>query len=152
MCPDIETYAPLISAGFGLADVAGEGAGHPAHQLRVRLADRSLGATNPLLGVAAQLVELVRGRLTATQVLDLAGAEPVRARFGFGDDDLERIAHWVDEAGIRWGYDADAPRAPSGSAASTPTPGRPACAGCCSARPCPGSTTARSPARCPSTT
>ena len=24
MCPDIETYAPLISAGFGLADVAGE--------------------------------------------------------------------------------------------------------------------------------
>ena len=53
MCPDIETYAPLISAAFGLADVAGEGVGHPAHQLRVRLADRSLGATNPLLGVAA---------------------------------------------------------------------------------------------------
>lgn len=106
MCPDIEAYAPLISAGFGLADIA-EGQGHPAHQLRVRLADRSLGATNPLLGVAAQLVELVRGRLTATQVLDLAGADPVRARFGFGDDALERIAQWVGEAGIRWGYDAD---------------------------------------------
>ncbi|MEO5664641.1 MAG: exodeoxyribonuclease V subunit gamma, partial [Nocardioides sp.] len=106
MCPDIESYAPLISAGFGLADIA-EGQGHPAHQLRVRLADRSLGATNPLLGVAAQLVELVRGRLTATQVLDLAGSDPVRARFGFSDDALERIAQWVGEAGIRWGYDAD---------------------------------------------
>lgn len=106
MCPDIESYAPLISAGFGLADIA-EGQGHPAHQLRVRLADRALGATNPLLGVAAQLVELVRGRLTATQVLDLAGSDPVRARFGFGDDALERIAQWVGEAGIRWGYDAD---------------------------------------------
>ncbi|WP_310528284.1 exodeoxyribonuclease V subunit gamma, partial [Nocardioides sp.] len=106
MCPDIETYAPLISAGFGLADIA-EGRGHPAHQLRVRLADRALGATNPLLGVAAQLVELVRGRLTATQVLDLAGADPVRARFGFGDDAMERIAQWVGEAGIRWGYDAE---------------------------------------------
>ncbi|WP_336275959.1 hypothetical protein [Nocardioides sp. B-3] len=106
MCPDIETYAPLISAGFGLADIA-EGQGHPAHQLRVRLADRSLGATNPLLGVAAQLVELVRGRLTATRVLDLAGSDPVRARFGFGDDALERMAQWVGEAGIRWGYDAD---------------------------------------------
>ena len=108
MCPDIETYAPLISAGFGLADIAGEGRGHPAHRLRVRLADRSLGATNPLLGVAAQLVELVRGRLTATQVLDLAAAEPVRARFGLGDEALERITRWVGEAGIRWGYDADA--------------------------------------------
>lgn len=107
MCPDIESYAPLISAGFGLADIAGDGQGHPSHQLRVRLADRSLGATNPLLGVAAQLVELVRGRLTATEVLDLAGTDPVRARFGFGDDALERIAQWVGEAGIRWGYDAD---------------------------------------------
>ena len=107
MCPDIETYAPLISAAFGMADVAVEGAGHPGHQLRVRLADRSLAATNPLLAVASQLVELVRGRMTASQVLDVAGAEPVRARFGFGDDELERITHWVDLAGIRWGYDAD---------------------------------------------
>lgn len=106
MCPDIESYAPLISAGFGLADVTADGAGHPAHQLRVRLADRSLGATNPLLGVAAALVELAGGRLTATQVLDLAGADPVRARFGWGDDDLERVSHWVAESGIRWGYDA----------------------------------------------
>ncbi|MDZ4265194.1 MAG: exodeoxyribonuclease V subunit gamma, partial [Mycobacterium sp.] len=39
MCPDIETYAPLIVAGFGLGDVV-HGA-HPAHQLRVKLADRA---------------------------------------------------------------------------------------------------------------
>ncbi|HSU02149.1 MAG TPA: exodeoxyribonuclease V subunit gamma, partial [Nocardioides sp.] len=106
MVPDIETYAPLISAAFGMADVAGEGAGHPGHQLRVRLADRSLAATNPLLALAAQLVELVRGRMTASQVLDVAGADPVRARFGLGDEDLERIAHWIDVSGVRWGYDA----------------------------------------------
>ncbi|RYB94255.1 exodeoxyribonuclease V subunit gamma [Nocardioides oleivorans] len=107
MCPDIETYAPLISAGFGLADVAHEDVGHPAHRLRVRLADRSPGATNPLLGVAAELVELAAGRMTATSVLDLAATEPVRARFGFTDDHLERITRWVDQAAIRWGYDHD---------------------------------------------
>lgn len=107
MCPDIETYAPLISAGFGLADVTHEDAGHPAHRLRVRLADRSPGATNPLLGVAADLVELAAGRMTATAVLDLAATEPVRARFGFTDDHLERMARWVDQAAIRWGYDRD---------------------------------------------
>ncbi len=54
MCPDIETYAPLIVADFGLGDVV-HGA-HPAHRLRVRLADRSLIQTNPLLGVASQLL------------------------------------------------------------------------------------------------
>jgi exodeoxyribonuclease V gamma subunit len=105
MCPDIETFAPLISAGFGLADVTEEDAGHPAHRLRVRLADRSIGATNPLLGVASTLVELAGGRLTASQVLDLASAAPVRRRFGLGDDELERIARWVRDAGIRWGHD-----------------------------------------------
>ncbi|GAA1910452.1 exodeoxyribonuclease V subunit gamma [Nocardioides hwasunensis] len=107
MCPDIETYAPLISAGFGLADVTHEDVGHPAHRLRVRLADRSPGATNPLLGVAAELVELAAGRMTATSVLDLAATEPVRARFGFTDDHLERMTRWVDHAAIRWGYDRD---------------------------------------------
>ncbi|HEY0890785.1 MAG TPA: exodeoxyribonuclease V subunit gamma [Nocardioides sp.] len=107
MCPDIETYAPLISAGFGLADVIEEGEEHPAHRLRVRLADRALSSTNPLLAVALDLVGLAGGRITASEVLDLASAEPVRRRFRLTDDDLSRITRWVGEAGIRWGLDAD---------------------------------------------
>ncbi len=106
MCPDIETYAPLIQSGFGLGEAAvGDDPGHPAHRLRVSLADRSLLATNPLLGVASTLVELAGGRVTAAEVLDLLGSEPVRKRFGFDDDDLGRISGWVDAANIRWGLD-----------------------------------------------
>ncbi|HEU4515203.1 MAG TPA: exodeoxyribonuclease V subunit gamma [Nocardioidaceae bacterium] len=105
MCPDIEAYAPLVHAGFGLADVAGAGEGHPAHRMRVRLADRAPTSINPLLTLAAALVELAGGRVTATEVLDLASAEPVRRRFGFTDDDLAQLTLWVDQAGIRWGLD-----------------------------------------------
>lgn len=104
MCPDIETYAPLLAAGFGLADVAEDG--HPAHRLRVRLADRSVARTNPLLGVALVLVGVAGGRATAPELLDLASRPPVRQRFRFGDDDLARIQRWVAESGIRWGLDA----------------------------------------------
>lgn len=111
MCPDIETYAPLIVAGFGLGDVV-HGA-HPAHRLRVRLADRSLVQTNPLLAVAAQLLGLAGGRATASEVLNLAEASAIRARFGFTDDDLDAISAWVREANIRWGFDTDH-RAPYG--------------------------------------
>ena len=113
MCPDIETFAPLVSAGFGLADVVddADGGGHPAHRLRVRLADRALSSTNPLLAVAATLVELAGGRVTASEVLDLAATPPCRLRFGFTDDELERITGWVAEAGIRWGLDGPS-RAP----------------------------------------
>lgn len=105
MCPDIETYAPLIVAGFGLGDVVA--GAHPAHRLRVKLADRALTQTNPLLGVAAQLLELAGGRATATEVLNLAEADPVRHRFGFTDDDLDAIGDWVREANIRWGFDRE---------------------------------------------
>jgi exodeoxyribonuclease V gamma subunit len=106
MCPDVDTYAPLIEAGFGLADVVGDD-GHPAHRLRVRLADRSPVQTNPLLAVGRELLRLAGGRAPASQVLDLAGAEPVRRRFGFSDDDLEQLDSWAREAGVRWAFDAD---------------------------------------------
>ena len=105
MCPDIETYAPLIVAGFGLGDMI-KGV-HPAHQLRVRLADRSLVQTNPLLGVASQLLALAGGRATSSEVLNLAAAAPVRARFDFTDDDLEDITRWVRQANIRWGFNIE---------------------------------------------
>ncbi|MGY1714210.1 exodeoxyribonuclease V subunit gamma [Geodermatophilus sp. SYSU D01106] len=100
MCPDVETYAPLIEAAFG-------DDGHPGSTLRVSMADRSPRMVNPLLGVAADLLDLAAGRIPATEVLDLAGADPVRERFGFDDDDLERLHDWTVAAGVRWGLDAD---------------------------------------------
>jgi exodeoxyribonuclease V gamma subunit len=113
MCPDIETFAPLIQATFGAGEVAeddDELEAVPADvrppDLRVRLADRSLRQTNPVLGVVARLLDLVDERLTASQVLDLADQEPVRRRFGLNDDDLARIEDWVAASGIRWGLDA----------------------------------------------
>ena len=105
LCPDIETYAPLIAADFGLGEVVPDG--HPAHQLRVRLADRSLVQTNPLLAVASELLALAASRVTASEVLNLVQSEPVRARFGFTDDDLDDITAWVRQANIRWGFDKE---------------------------------------------
>jgi exodeoxyribonuclease V gamma subunit len=98
MCPDVETYAPLVRAAFGQP-----GAGHPGHRLRVRLADRSLRSTNPLLDVLSGLLALADGRVTASSVLDLAASGPVRRAFAFSDDDLERLRDWARRTGVRWG-------------------------------------------------
>ena len=112
MCPDIETFAPLIQATFGAGQVAGGEDPDPLPlelrppDLRVRLADRSLRQTNPVLGVAGALLDLASSRATASEILDLADRAPVRRRFGFGDDDLARIEDWVSHSGIRWGLDA----------------------------------------------
>ena len=116
MCPDIETFAPLIHATFGAGEAFDDddedepdapSADVRPPDLRVRLADRALRQTNPVLGVVARLLELVEERLTASQVLDLADREPVRRRFRFDDDDLARVEDWVAESGIRWGLDAE---------------------------------------------
>jgi len=70
MCPDIESFAPLVHAVFSgagdqaVADHAGTGAPPSLH---VRLADRSLRRTNPLLGVATTLLELAAGRMGAAE-------------------------------------------------------------------------------------
>ena len=127
MCPDIEAFAPLIHAAFGIGEADGPDdeedvpADSRLPDLRVRLADRSLRQTNPILGVVAELLDLASARLTASQVIDFASREPVRRRFRLDDDDLARVEEWVAATGIRWGLDA-AHRAPyrlEGLAANT---------------------------------
>ncbi len=104
MCPDVETFAPIVAATFSLG--AEEDAAHPAARLRVRLADRALRQTNGLLSVLAQLLELGAARITASQVLDLAATPAVRLRFRFDDDELERLRDWTVGTGVRWGLDS----------------------------------------------
>jgi exodeoxyribonuclease V gamma subunit len=109
MCPDIESFAPLVSAVFGAEAVAEDGERPPGAlpDLRVRLADRAIRQTNPLLRVVAELLHLADARLTASEVLDFAGREPVRRRFRFDDGALEQLESWVAASGIRWGLDAE---------------------------------------------
>ena len=83
MCPNIEEFAPLITGAFGSTDAAERVWNHPATQLRVRLADRGLLATNDVLAVVARVIALGVGRVTVSDLLDLEAAAPVAWRFGF---------------------------------------------------------------------
>ncbi|MEZ0491034.1 exodeoxyribonuclease V subunit gamma [Kineococcus sp. TBRC 1896] len=99
MCPDVEAYAPLVQAVFSTDP-------HPGGGLRVQVADRSALQTNPLLGLAARLLVLAQSRLTASEVLDLAGTAAVRRRFDLDDEDLEQVREWTVDAGVHWGLSA----------------------------------------------
>lgn len=111
LCPDIDEMAPLLHAAFGgggAEPAPGSGAPSPPGlpTLPYRLADRSLRQTNPVLGAMAEVLTLVEGRFTASQVLALAALPPVRERFHLDDDDLARVAGWVRATGTRWGLEA----------------------------------------------
>ena len=137
MCPDIETFAPLIQATFGAGEIVDEedepggatgcptcASGSPT--ARCARPTRCSASSRALLELASQ-------RLTASQVLDLADREPVRRRFRLDDDALARLEDWVAESGIRWGLDAEH-RAPFKlDDAATRARGAPGWTACCSA-------------------
>ena len=106
MCPDIETYAPLIAASFGL-DVKDSEPEHPGHRLRVRLADRSLRQLNPLLSTVSRLVALADSRMEASALLDFCSSPPVARKFTFSADEIDRLHDLVPRSGVRWGLDAE---------------------------------------------
>ncbi|WP_432557967.1 exodeoxyribonuclease V subunit gamma [Granulicoccus sp. GXG6511] len=104
MCPDIDRFAPLVSATFAL-DTPADGMGHPGQDLKVRLADRSLRELNPLLATLQSLLALGDSRAGASDLLDLCADPPIARRFGFTDTHLERLRELVPRSGVRWGLD-----------------------------------------------
>ncbi len=113
MCPDLDQFAPLLSAAFSEpADAERQGAGRhgPTGPLRVRIADRTPEQANEVLAALDALLGMLAGRVELSAVLDLAGRPPVRARLGLDDDALARLEALAVRAGIRWGLD-DATRA-----------------------------------------
>lgn len=105
MTPDIEAYAPLVTAVFGDDGTDHTTATRPT--VPYRLADRTLRRTNPLASALLAVLELADGRVEASAVLDLLGRPPVRERFRISEDAVGRIHRWVADSGIRWGIDGD---------------------------------------------
>lgn len=98
MTPDVETYAPLVSAAFD------QGGSLP--RLPVSIADLGLRATNPVAEALLSLLELASERLDLPTLLQILSLHPVRQRFGLDTDDLEDLHRLLDLAGFRWGASA----------------------------------------------
>lgn len=117
MSPDVDRFAPLVSAVFAQGQARSErmsdGGGRDdlwgpqgEPQLPVHVADLSLAATNPIAAALLRLIALAPSRLPASEVLEFLALDVVRQRFGIESAELEEVRRWVDEAGARWGIDA----------------------------------------------
>jgi len=102
---DMATYAPYIDAVFAETGEPGE------RRIPYVVADRVAGGESRAAEAFRRLLELAGSRFTAPDVLDLLYGEHVRAAFGFEAEDIALLASWVEQAGIRWGNDAQHRRA-----------------------------------------
>jgi exodeoxyribonuclease V gamma subunit len=98
MTPDIETYAPYITAVF-------DGDQDPSVKIPYSIADRCLRNEGRIAPVLLKLLDLPGSRFTAVLLFDILGTVPVKKRFGLGDEDLDMIRGWLENTSIRWGID-----------------------------------------------
>ena len=99
MSPAVDTYAPFIDAVFGRA-------GGDRPRIPYRIADRHVRATEVVFDAFARLLDVLRGRFAASDVLDLLGNAVIGSRFGIAAEELDLVRAWVAASGIRWGADA----------------------------------------------
>jgi len=92
MAPDIQKYAPFISAVFS--------------DIQHAIADKSLRLSNSLLDAFIRFLKLSQGRFGWQSVMDLLEHPSVYSHFDLSETDLDLIKHWVAETHVRWGKSA----------------------------------------------
>ncbi len=102
MTPDLGTFAPLLEAAF-----PPHSADDGMPDLRLRIADRSPAAVNPLVRFAATVLELADSRLEANRIRELVTRPVVQQRFGFDHDTAAAITSIIDDSHISWGMDSE---------------------------------------------
>ncbi len=98
MTPDIELYAPFITAIF-------EGQQEPSKRIPYSIADRHIASDGEVARAVLQLLALPGSRLTVLQLLDLLSIPSVMRCFEIAEDDLPLIRDWLEKTNIRWGVD-----------------------------------------------
>ena len=96
--PDLDRAAPLIEAVFGSATAA--------RRVPYTITGRPAIRTNVAGQALLDLLALASSRMTANDVLALLQQSIIGRRFGFGASELDVLAAWLDQSGIRWGLDA----------------------------------------------
>lgn len=97
MMPAINDYAPAIQSVFGAAE--------RQRFLPFSISDRARSASHPIVASFQRLLDLPLTRWTASEILELAAVPTVMRRFGLDEAALTTATDWLQQAGVRWGYD-----------------------------------------------
>lgn len=98
MTPDIEAYAPYITAIFGVNQDEGM-------KIPFSIADRRAFSESHMIDIFLKIINLKGGRYEAPEIIDLLDSPVIQQRFGLKAEDMEIIRQWVNDVHIHWGKD-----------------------------------------------
>lgn len=99
MVPKLSDYAPMIEAVFG--------AQPRDRRIPWQLTDLNETERHPLPALFLRLIDLPVWRFGLSEVLDALARPAFQSAFGIHADELPRLAALLEDAGARWGLDAD---------------------------------------------
>ncbi|MCC2615864.1 exodeoxyribonuclease V subunit gamma [Aestuariibacter halophilus] len=97
MMPDIAAYAPYIDGVFGHTDAG--------LYIPYALSDRRATEASPVIAGFLQVLQLHHQRLTLTDVMAMLDIESVQRKFDIDSQEYDVIRYWLNDAGVRWGWD-----------------------------------------------
>lgn len=100
MAPNIEAYAPYISAVFGAPE-------SESSQIPYSLADRSARSGFGTVDAFLKVLDVGLSRFEVTRVMGVLETEVFRRCFKLDAIDLDRIRTWIRECGTVWGIDSE---------------------------------------------
>lgn len=99
MMPATSDYAPAIQSVFAAAQ--------GRRFLPFSISDRARAASHPVVASFQRLLDLPLTRWSASEILELAAVPAIMRRFGLDESALATAADWLQQAGVRWGYDRE---------------------------------------------
>jgi len=106
LCPQLESFAPVLSAVFGApAHVGDQPVEGQLPALRYSVIDRSARSFNPVLDSIATMLQILPGRFDVESVSQLLHTSAVKERFGLDGESLGLLSTWIKQACISWGLD-----------------------------------------------
>jgi exodeoxyribonuclease V gamma subunit len=102
MCPQVEQYAPDVSAVFarGWQDI-----GDKIPPLPCSIADRVSKDAEPIVAAFTQLLSLPDSRFQVSQIIGMLRLPAMQNKFSISLEELDRISAWLEQACVHWGVD-----------------------------------------------
>jgi len=100
MCPQVEEYAPYVSAVFarGWQDIADK-----IPPLPCSIADRVSKDAEPIVAAFTQLLSLPDSRFQVSQIIGLLRLPAMQNKFSISLEELDKISVWLEQACVHWG-------------------------------------------------
>ena len=101
MVPDINQFAPSVQAVFGRLSR------DDTRYIPFTISDQGQGRQAPLYLALAMLLQLPSARLGVSELLDFLDVPAVQNAFDISVQDKPLLHRWIEQAGIRWGINAE---------------------------------------------